>query len=64
MAFVATYPQKTVFESAALQVGLKFLVNTLGQGFTLLGLLVNQGRVVRFDKLSSCWLRRSPLILA
>ena len=38
-----------MLESAALQVGLEFPVNMVGQGFTLLGQLVHKGRVVRFD---------------
>lgn len=40
-----------MFQSAALQVGLEFPVYMVGQGFALLGQLINQGRVVRFDKL-------------
>jgi hypothetical protein len=49
VAFVAAHPEKAVLESAALQVGLEFPVNMVGQGFTLLGQLVHKGRVVRFD---------------
>jgi hypothetical protein len=38
-----------VLEAAALQVGLEFPVDMVGQGFALLGQLVHQGRVVRLD---------------
>ena len=48
MAFVAAHPEKAVFETTALQVGLEFPVDMVGQGFALLGELINQGRVVRF----------------
>ena len=51
MTFVTAYPEKAVLEAAALQVGLEFPVDMLGQGFALLGQLVNQGGVVRFDEL-------------
>ena len=51
VAFVAAHPEKAVFEAAALQVGLKFLVDMVWQGFALLGQLVHKGRVVRFDEL-------------
>ena len=51
MAFVTAYPEKAVLEAAALQVGLEFPVDMVGQGFALLGQLVHKGRVVRFDKL-------------
>jgi hypothetical protein len=49
MAFVAAHPEKAVFEATALQVGLEFPVDMVGQGFALLGQLVHKGRVVRFD---------------
>jgi len=51
MTFFTAYPEKAVLEAAALQVGLEFPVDMLGQGFALLGQLVNQGGVVRFDEL-------------
>jgi hypothetical protein len=35
VAFVAAYPEKAMFQSAALQVGLEFTVDMVGQGFTL-----------------------------
>jgi hypothetical protein len=43
--------KKAVFETTALQVGLEFTVDMVGQGFALLGQLVDQGRVVRLDEL-------------
>jgi hypothetical protein len=51
MAFVTAYPEKAVLEAAALQVGLEFPVDMVGQGFALLVQLVHEGRVVRFDEL-------------
>ena len=51
MTFVTAYPEEAVLEAAALQVGLEFLVNMLGQGFALLGQEVHQGRVVRLNDL-------------
>lgn len=51
VAFVAAHPEKAVLEAAALQVGLEYPVDMLGQGFALLGQLVNQGGVVRLDEL-------------
>jgi hypothetical protein len=51
MTFVTAHPEKAVLEAAALQVVLEFPVDMLGQGFALLGQLVNQGGVVRFDEL-------------
>ncbi len=52
-----------MFEAAALQVGLEFPVNMVGQGFALLGQLLHQGRVVRFDELvEQCLLRLMALI--
>jgi hypothetical protein len=51
VAFVAAHPEKAVLEATALQVGLEFPVDMVGQGFTLLGQLVHQGGVVRFDEL-------------
>lgn len=46
MAVVAAHPQKTVFETTALQVGLEFPVDMVGQAFALLSQLLNQGGVV------------------
>ena len=38
-------------ETTALEVGLEFSVDMTGQGFALLGQLVDQGGKVRFDEL-------------
>ena len=51
MAGIAAHPQESVFEAAALEVGLEFPVDMVGQEFALLGQLVDQRRVVRFDEL-------------
>ena len=51
MAFVTAYPEKAVLEATALQVGLEFPVDMVWEGFALLGQLVHEGRVVRFDEL-------------
>ena len=52
-----------MLEAAALQVGFEFPVNMVGQGFALLGQLVHQGRVVRFDELvEQCMLRLVALV--
>ena len=40
-----------MFQAAALQVGVKFPVDMIGQGFALLGQLFHQCRVVRLDDL-------------
>ena len=40
-----------MFETTALEVGLEFSVDMVGQGFALLGQLLHQGREVRFDEL-------------
>jgi hypothetical protein len=40
-----------VVETTALQVGLEFTMDMVGQGFALLGQLVHQGGVVYFDEL-------------
>jgi hypothetical protein len=63
VAFVAAHPEKAVFEATALQVGLEFPVNMVGQGLTLMGQLVHQGGVVRFDELvEQCLLRLMALV--
>lgn len=41
VAFVAAYPQESVFETTALEVGLEFSVDMVGQGFALNGWLDN-----------------------
>ena len=52
-----------MLDAAALQVGFEFPVNMVGQGFALLGQLVHQGRVVRFDELvEQCMLRLVALV--
>jgi len=40
-----------MFKPTALQVGVELPADTVGQRFTLLGQLVDQGRVVCFDNL-------------
>jgi len=40
-----------MFQASALEVGIELLADMVGQGFALLGELINQGRVVRFDEL-------------
>lgn len=50
-AYVTTYPQESVFETTALHVVLEFPVDIVGQRFTLLGQLLNQGGVVLLYKL-------------
>ena len=40
-----------MFEAASLEIRFEFPVDMVGQGFTLLGPLVDQPRVVRFDEL-------------
>jgi hypothetical protein len=63
VAFVAAYPEESVFETTALQIGFEFPVYMLGQGFTLLGQLVHQSRVVRIDELvEKCLLRLMGLV--
>ena len=52
-----------MLEATALQVGLEFPVNIVGQGLTLMGQLVYQGGVVRFDELvEQCLLRLMALV--
>lgn len=52
-----------MFEATALQVGLEFPVDMVGQGFALMGQLVHQSGVVRFDKLvEQCLLRLMALV--
>ena len=48
---VATNPQKSMFKPAALQIVVEFPVDMFRQAFALLGQLVDQGRVVRFNNL-------------
>ena len=63
VAFVAAHPEEAVFEATALQIGLEFPVNMVGQGFALLGQLVHQGGVVLFDELvEQCLLRLMALV--
>ncbi len=58
MTFIAAHTQKAVFKATALQVGIKLLVNMIGQGFALLGQVLHKGREVRFDELiEQCLLR-------
>ena len=51
MTLIAAYPEKSVFQSTALQVGFELPVDMVGQGFALLSQLIDQGRVVCFDNL-------------
>lgn len=51
VAFVAAYPEKAVLEATALQVGLEFPVDMVGQGFALPGQLAHQSGKVLLDKL-------------
>jgi hypothetical protein len=52
-----------MFQTAALELGLECPVDMDGQGFALLGQLVHQGRVVRFDELiEQCLLRLMVLV--
>lgn len=61
VAVIAAHAQEAVFEATALEVGLEFSVNMVGQGFALLGQLVDQRRVVRFDELiEKCLLGLMP----
>ena len=63
MALIATYPQEPVFEAAALEIRFEFPVDMVGQKFTLLGQLVDQRRVVRFDELvEKCLLGLMPFV--
>jgi hypothetical protein len=63
MAFVTAYSEKAVLEATALQVGLEFPVDMVGQGFALLGQLLHQGREVRFDELvEKCLLGLMPFV--
>lgn len=50
-----------MLQAATLEVRLKLPVDMVGQGFALLGQLVHQGRVVRFDELvETCLLGLMP----
>ena len=52
-----------MFETTALEVGLEFSVDMVGQGFALLGQLLHQGREVRFDELvEKCLLGLVPFV--
>jgi len=52
-----------MFQTAALEVGLEFPVDMVGQGFALLGQLVDQRRVVRFHELvEKCLLGLMPFV--
>ena len=63
VAFVAAHPKEPVFESAALQVGLKLTMDMLGQGFALPVQMINQGRIVRLDELvEQCLLGLMPFV--
>ena len=41
VAVVAAHPEKAMFQAAALQVGVEFPVDMVGQGFTLLDQVVH-----------------------
>jgi hypothetical protein len=61
MAGIAAHPQESVFEAAALQVSLEHYL--VGEGFALLGQLVDQRRVVRFDEsVERCLLELMPCV--
>ena len=52
-----------MFETTALEVGLEFSVDMVGQGFALLGQLVDQRRKVRFNELvEKCLLELMPFV--
>ncbi len=51
MAGIAAHPLESMFKAAAPEVSLELFVNMIEQGITLRGRLVDQRRVVRFDKL-------------
>jgi hypothetical protein len=63
VTFIKTHAQEAVFEATALEVGLEFSVDMVGQGFALLGQLLHQGREVRFDELvEKCLLGLMPFV--
>ena len=51
MTFVTAHPEKAVLEAAALQEGIEFPVDMLGQGFALLRQLGHEDGIVCFDEL-------------
>ena len=56
-------PHAPVLKASALEVGFEFSVDMVGQGFALLGQLVDQRRVVRFDELvEKCLLGLMPFV--